>query len=85
MAQIQQNPSMNAFQAASAIDPVMLREMIVALTIAVILIWSSWSVRQVMVHGWEQMDWKHMGTGLFLVLILLYFVFWAMTNYTPGP
>lgn len=79
------SPAMNAFQAASAFDPATLRDLIVAVTIVVVMSWSALHLRKVMVRGWSRMDMAHIGTGLFLVLILVFFVFWVTAEYGAGP
>ncbi len=80
MAQIRQTASMTAFQAASAIDPSVLRETIASLTVIAILAWSAHYLRRVMAHGWDRTDLMHIGSGLFLVLVLAFFVFWVLAN-----
>lgn len=85
MSQINQAPPMAAFQAASGIDPVTLRGVIVAIAIAVVLAWGTYYLRRVLAHGWNRMDPAHMGTGLFLLLMLLVLIFWVAAEYGKGP
>lgn len=75
---------MAAFRAASAIDPATLREVIVSLAIAIVLGWSALYLRRVMAHGWDKLDMAHIGMGVFLSLILCFFVFWTMAKYGAG-
>lgn len=87
MAQIRQTGSMAHFQAASGIDPATLRETIAALVMATILIWSAHYVRRLMTNGWGKMDridLANIGAGLFLVIVLFFFVLWTLANIGPG-
>lgn len=81
MTQISQTPSMTAFQAASAIDPASLRELIVSVTTVAVIAWSAFYIRRAMAHGWKNLDMMHMATGFFLVLLLSFFVFWVLAEY----
>ena len=80
----QQSTPVSAFQAASAIDPSSFREFIVALTIAVALAWSTLHLKKVLAQGWSRMDILHMGIGLFLIILLGFFVFWVTAEYGTG-
>lgn len=81
MSTIGQNHAAASFHAASAIDPATLRGVIVSVTVVVVLLWCTHYLRRVLTHGWDRMDLAHVGTGLFLVLMLLFFVFWTLANY----
>ena len=76
---------MQAFQAASAVDPATLREIIVATTVAAALGWGALYLRKALTHGWRELNLLHAGMGLFLVLILAFFVFWVTAHYGTGP
>lgn len=80
----QQSTPVSAFQAASAIDPSSFREFIVALTIGVAIAWSALHLKKVLAQGWSRLDVVHIGIGLFLILILAFFVFWVTAEYGTG-
>lgn len=81
MSTIAQTHAADAFRAASAIDPATLRGVIVSVTVVVVLLWCTHYLRRVLTHGWARMDLAHVGTGLFLVLTLLFFIFWTLAHY----
>jgi len=74
------NPA-GSFHAASGIDPADLGQIIGILAVTVCLLWGAVYLRRVFFHGWQKGEMGHILTGLFLALVLFFFVNWTVTNF----
>ena len=67
----------SAFQAGSSISAQDLRAVITTLAIAAVLLFAAWHMVKVFTRGWRKADLPHILTGVVLILVLVFFVFWV--------